>query len=66
MATHRCIAECFHGTGSNGQHFVVGQEATFQPSDEVPEHFEKIVGEDEPEAEEPASGKGGRRAGPGK
>lgn len=59
MATHRCKTECFH----NAHKFDVGEEATFGPDEAVPEHFEPIEGESEPEAGDASSGKGGKKKG---
>ncbi len=46
MATHRCITDCFH----HNHLYQVGDPATFQRGEKVPEHFEPIKGADKPDA----------------
>ncbi len=49
MATHRATISCFHGA----RLYQPGDEATFNPGDDVPEHFESL---NQGAAEQPAPG----------
>lgn len=54
MARYRAKVECFHGAHL----YTVGEEATFNAGDDVPEHFEPLDGEVVEEAAEPKRGRG--------
>lgn len=49
MARYRAKVDCFH----NAHLYTVGEEATFNSGDDVPEHFEPVDGEAAEETSEP-------------
>lgn len=55
MARYRAKVECFHGAHL----YTVGEEANFNASEDVPEHFEPLDGE-------VAEGAGSKKAGKSK